>query len=74
MTTIVVETRIAASICRRRDAVVMRDTLTWRSPLGFLGVVADRLFVKRHMTTFMTRKQRQLKRYAERLAPGDPRL
>jgi ligand-binding SRPBCC domain-containing protein len=74
MPTIVVETWIAARFALDGDAVVMRDTLTWRSPLGFLGVVADTLFVKRHMTTFMTRKQRQLKRYAERLAPGDPRL
>ena len=48
------------------QSVVMRDTLTWRSPLGFLGVVADTLFVERHMRAFMVKKQSQLKEVAER--------
>ena len=48
----------------------MRDTLTWRSPLGFLGVVADKLFVEKHMRTFMAKKQSELKKYAERIAAG----
>jgi len=47
-------------------SVVMRDTLTWRSPLGFLGVVADKLFVEGHMRAFMVKKQSELKEYAER--------
>ena len=47
-------------------SVVMRDTLTWRSPLGFLGVVADKLFVEAHMRAFMVKKQAELKEYAER--------
>jgi ligand-binding SRPBCC domain-containing protein len=49
-------------------SVVMRDTLTWRSPLGFLGVVADKLFVEGHMRAFMVKKQSELKEYAERTA------
>jgi ligand-binding SRPBCC domain-containing protein len=52
------------------QSVVMRDTLAWRSPLGFLGVVADTLFVKRHMRAFMVKKQSQLKQYAERTTHG----
>ena len=47
-------------------SVVMRDTLTWRSPLGLLGVVADTLFVERHMRTYLVRKQSLLKELAER--------
>lgn len=47
------------------DAVVMRDTLVWRSPLGFLGLVADKLFVERHLWKFMVTKQSRLKQYAE---------
>ena len=47
------------------DAVVMRDTLTWRLPLGFLGTVADKLFVERHMKTFVVTKQLALRRGAE---------
>ena len=47
------------------DAVVMRDTLIWRSSLGFLGTVADKLFVERHMKTFIMTKQLELRRCAE---------
>jgi ligand-binding SRPBCC domain-containing protein len=48
--------------------VVMRDTLTWRSPLGFLGVLADKLFVEGHMRAFMMKKQSELRDLAERAA------
>ena len=47
------------------DAVLMRDTLIWRSPLGFLGALADTFFVARHMRTFMVTKQSELRRCAE---------
>ena len=47
---------------------VMRDTLTWRSPLGVLGRIADVLVVRRHMRVFLTRKQAELKTCAERVA------
>jgi ligand-binding SRPBCC domain-containing protein len=50
--------------------VVMRDTLTWRSPLGPLGVIADRLFVASHLRRFMVDKQSKLKAYAERSSSG----
>ena len=47
-------------------SVLMRDTLVWRSPLGFLGAIADKLFVEGHMRAFMVKKQSELKAYAER--------
>ena len=47
------------------DAVVMRDTLIWKSPLGFLGAVADTFFVTRHMKTFIMTKQLEVRRCAE---------
>lgn len=50
---------------------VMRDTLVWRSPLGLLGILADRLFLERHMREFVTNKQRDLKAYAEQVAKGE---
>jgi len=50
------------------ESVLMRDTLTWRSPLGFLGTIADKLFVERHMRAFMVKKQSELKEYAEHTA------
>ena len=54
------------------SSVVMRDTLTWRSPLGVLGVLADRLFVERHMRAFIQKKQSELKAHAEQAAQAIP--
>jgi ligand-binding SRPBCC domain-containing protein len=45
---------------------LMRDILEWRSPLGFLGRLADHLFVRRHMEWFVRTKQANLKRVIER--------
>lgn len=45
---------------------LMRDILTWVSPLGVLGRLADRLFLQRHMREFVATKQRNLARIAER--------
>jgi ligand-binding SRPBCC domain-containing protein len=44
---------------------VMRDVVTWRSPFGVLGRIADTLFVTRHMRWFVTEKQRRLKAILE---------
>jgi ligand-binding SRPBCC domain-containing protein len=44
---------------------VVRDTLTWRSPLGLLGVLADTLFVERRMRAFLENRQLEVKAYAE---------
>ena len=48
---------------------IMRDTITWRSPLGILGRAADALFVAPHMRWFVTEKQGRLKRMAEARFP-----
>lgn len=45
---------------------LMRDALTWQTPLGFLGRIADALFLERHMIWFVTTKQKALKEIAER--------
>lgn len=44
---------------------VMVDTITWKSPFGLLGSVADAVVLKRHMRWFITTKQQFLKRAAE---------
>ena len=46
---------------------VMTDTLMWRSPLGIFGVIADKIFVTRHMRNYTGKKQRALKEVAENL-------
>lgn len=47
------------------EGTVMIDTLEWEAPLGFLGLVADRLFLRRHMRWFVETKQKGLKAIAE---------
>jgi ligand-binding SRPBCC domain-containing protein len=50
--------------------VLMRDTLVWRAPLGFLGKIADKLFLENHLRRLMTKRNLRLKEIAEAL----PRL
>ena len=50
------------------DGTLMVDRLVWKAPLGVLGLLADRLFLERHMTWFVTTKQSHLKEIAERRA------
>lgn len=47
------------------SGTIMRDVLTWRAPLGPLGILADTIFLRRHMEDFVTRKQQGLKEIAE---------
>ena len=47
------------------DSTVMRDTLEWESPLGILGILADRLAVERHMRNFLIERNKELKKIAE---------
>lgn len=44
---------------------LMRDILEWKSPLGFLGLVADRLAIEEHMREFLLQRNLELKRIAE---------
>jgi len=43
----------------------MTDVLSWKAPLGFLGKVADRLFLARYMKRFLERRNRALKALVE---------
>lgn len=44
---------------------LMRDVVTWKSPLGALGTLADVLFLKRYLRRFLVRRGLHLKRVAE---------
>ncbi len=44
---------------------LMRDRLEWTSPLGLLGILADRLFLERYMRRFLVIRNRNLKAIAE---------
>lgn len=52
----------------RNKRTLMRDTVTWKSPLGILGVIADILFLKRYMTKFIIERGLALKQVAENAA------
>lgn len=47
---------------------LMRDTLTWQSPCGLLGSLADFLFLKRYLAWFIRERGLHLKRVAESAA------
>ncbi|HEX4629472.1 MAG TPA: SRPBCC family protein [Chthoniobacterales bacterium] len=47
------------------DTTVMRDVFDYESPLGFLGRVADRLFLKRYMERLLVRRNAVIKAAAE---------
>ncbi|MGA7617150.1 MAG: SRPBCC family protein [Thermoanaerobaculia bacterium] len=51
---------------RSGEGTLMRDTLEWEAPLGFLGRLADHLFLRRHLESFVRRKQDALRRLAEK--------
>ncbi|WP_406686145.1 cell division protein [Rossellomorea vietnamensis] len=45
---------------------IMKDTFTYQSPLGILGVMADKMFFKKYMKNFIVTRARELKVIAER--------
>ena len=47
------------------DVTIMHDTFEFESPLGLLGKIANHLFLKRYMTTFLVTKNQVLKHVAE---------
>lgn len=47
------------------SGTIMRDRFVYRSPLGILGEIADRLFLEKYMTSFIADRSLALKRIAE---------
>ncbi|MDW0118792.1 SRPBCC family protein [Sporosarcina thermotolerans] len=47
------------------EGTIMKDTFSYKSPLGFLGIMADRLFLENYMTRFIANRANELKRIAE---------
>ena len=46
-------------------STVMRDTFRFAAPIGFLGLFAEQLFLKRYMTRFLRHRNEILKHVAE---------
>ncbi|MEL6810023.1 MAG: SRPBCC family protein [Bacteroidota bacterium] len=45
---------------------IMRDVLKYRVPHGFLGKIFDRLFLRRHLSQFLKRRNVALKKHLEK--------
>ncbi|WP_046174171.1 SRPBCC family protein [Domibacillus indicus] len=52
------------------NGTVMEDTFQYKSPLGLLGKMADRLFLERYMRAFIAGRAQELKSMAERKGTG----
>lgn len=51
----------------RGSGTIMRDTFSYKSPLGILGVLADKLFLEKYMRNFIKNRAKELKRIAEKV-------
>jgi ligand-binding SRPBCC domain-containing protein len=48
------------------DGTIMIDIFEYKSPLGIIGVVADKLFLEKYMSVFIATRAKELKRIAEK--------
>lgn len=48
-----------------RSGTLMRDTIIWTSPFGFLGKIVDSLLIKRHLRNLVSNRNKRLKAIAE---------
>ena len=48
-----------------KDGILMKDVFEFKSPLGIMGVIADKLFLKRYLTRFLEERNLMIKEYAE---------
>ncbi|WLD94340.1 SRPBCC family protein [Alkalihalobacillus sp. AL-G] len=46
------------------NGTIMKDTFDYRSPLGLLGRIADRLFLEKYMRNFIITRAEELKKVA----------
>lgn len=53
------------------NGILMRDIFNYQSPFGFLGKIADYLFLKNYMTQFLIERNLMIKEYAEGKIPKE---
>ncbi|WP_338749057.1 SRPBCC family protein [Bacillus sp. FJAT-52991] len=51
---------------KSNTGTIMKDTFAYKSPLGILGKIADKLFLEKYMRNFLTTRAKELKKIAER--------
>lgn len=47
------------------NGTLMIDVFDYKSPYGFLGTLADRLFLEKYMTKFLAERNQVIKKFAE---------
>ena len=50
---------------QKSNGIIMKDIFEYESPLGFLGKIADFLFLERYMQNFLVERNTMIKEYAE---------
>jgi ligand-binding SRPBCC domain-containing protein len=50
---------------KKQDGTLMTDYFDYVSPLGWLGKLADRLFLKKYMTNLLLKRNKVVKSFAE---------
>ena len=45
---------------------IMKDTFSYKSPFGILGIIMDKLFLEKYMRNFIENRAKELKRIAEK--------
>ncbi|WP_298764584.1 SRPBCC family protein [uncultured Polaribacter sp.] len=50
---------------QKEGVVIIKDVFKYRSPLGYLGKLADFLFLKKYMTNFLKDRNITIKNFAE---------
>jgi ligand-binding SRPBCC domain-containing protein len=50
-----------------KGGTIMIDTFDYKSPLGPIGTIADKLFLERYMTRFIITRAEELKKIAEEI-------
>jgi hypothetical protein len=50
---------------QQENKVIVKDIFEYVSPLGFLGKIADFIFLKKYMKNFLIERNKVIKEYAE---------
>jgi ligand-binding SRPBCC domain-containing protein len=52
-------------VSKEGEHIVIKDIFDYKSPLGWLGKLADVLFLEKYMTNLLEQRNRTIKKYAE---------
>lgn len=52
-------------ISKEENSIVIKDIFDYRSPVGWLGKLADFIFLKKYMTDLLEQRNQVIKKYAE---------